>query len=67
MTSHRNHPPPPPPSGSAPGLITEVHLANDGIVRRVKVRYINSSGTPIIVERPVQNLVVLIAAKECDY
>ena len=48
------------------GLITDVKLANDGIVRRVNVRYINSSGTPIIVERPVQNLVVLLASEECN-
>ena len=48
------------------GLSIEVHLVNDGIVRRVEVKYINSSGTPIIVERPVQNLVVLVAVEECD-
>ena len=45
------------------GLVTDATLGVDNIVRRVKVRYINpSSGLPIEVERPVQRLVVLLAA-----
>ena len=43
------------------GLILEAHpAALDGKVRRVRLRYINPAGTATEVERPVQNLVVLL-------
>ena len=48
------------------GLITEVNVGADGRVRRVKVKYCNSSGTSTVVERPIQNLVILLAAEESD-
>ena len=48
------------------GLVIEVQKMVDGVVRRVKVKYINTAGTSTIVERPVQNLVVLLANEERD-
>ena len=48
------------------GLITDANVADDGNVRRVKVKYPNSFGTLTEVERPVQNLVVLLAAEESE-
>ena len=48
------------------GLVTEVYCGSDGKVRRVKVKYINpSNGSPIEVDRPIQRLVIILAAEEC--
>ena len=42
------------------GVITAAIPGSDGKVRRVRVRYINPSGTPAEFERPIQNVVVLL-------
>ena len=47
------------------GKVTEVFLGIDGKVRHVKLKYTNpSTSTATEVERPVQKLVVLLAADE---
>ena len=48
------------------GLVQETFPSLDGKVRRVRVKYINSSGTATEVQRPVQNLVVLLPNKPDD-
>ena len=48
------------------GLVTEANPGADSKVRRVRVKYINPSGNPAEFERPVQNLVVLLAAEEVE-
>ena len=47
------------------GLLIEVFFGIDKKVRHVKVKYINpSSGSPIEIERPIQRLVIILAAEE---
>ena len=46
------------------GLVRETYLGSDGKVRRVLLRYINSSGAATEVERPVQRLVLLVPTEE---
>ena len=48
------------------GLIQEASPGSDGNVRRVSVKYINSAGSAIQVQRPVQNLVVLLPAQGAE-
>ena len=42
------------------GLVLETYPAADGKVRRVLLKYINSAGTATEVQRPIQNLVILL-------
>ena len=47
------------------GMVTEVFAGMDHKIRRVRVKYINpSTSSPIEVERPVQQLVVILAVEE---
>ena len=49
------------------GLICKAISGIDDIVRRVIIRYINpATGAPIEIERPVQRIVVLLAADEIN-
>ena len=46
------------------GKVTTAFPSEDGLVRRVKLMYCLPSGTKQEVERPVQRLILLLAAEE---
>ena len=47
-------------------IVTEAHPSNDGKVRHVKLRYRTTDDTNIIIDRPVQRLILLVPVDDCE-
>ena len=47
-------------------IVTEAIPSNDGKVRHVKLRYRTTDDTNIIIDRPIQRLILLVPVDDCE-